>query len=135
MSFAFAVGYVLYTVVPAQGPVYTQVHATNLDLYYTGFVKTQLMDRTRIPRDCFPSLHACVSLIFLWYMLAHVRKSRALLARRSCCRSRSRAFICATTTSSTFSPGSCSVRSRSRWSVIFMRSHDRASCLAAFGVR
>ncbi|MEO8878091.1 MAG: phosphatase PAP2 family protein [Polyangiaceae bacterium] len=73
MTFALAVGYVLYTFVPAQGPVFTQTHTTSLDFYYMGGVKEQLMDRRRVPRDCFPSLHTCISLIFLWYAFKHIR--------------------------------------------------------------
>jgi hypothetical protein len=73
MTFSLAVGYILYTIVPAQGPVFTQHHEASLDLYYIGFVKEQLMDRTRVPRDCFPSLHTCVGLVFLYYLLKHVR--------------------------------------------------------------
>lgn len=72
-TFALAVGYVFYTLVPAQGPVFTQHHDVSLDFYYLGFVKDQLMDRTRIPRDCFPSLHTCMSLIFLYYSWKHAR--------------------------------------------------------------
>ncbi|MEO7113455.1 MAG: phosphatase PAP2 family protein [Polyangiaceae bacterium] len=73
VTFALAVGYTTYTFVPAQGPLYTLHFTTSLDFYYLGFVKTQLMDRTRIPRDCFPSLHTCLSLIFLWYAFKNVR--------------------------------------------------------------
>ncbi|HEX7663825.1 MAG TPA: phosphatase PAP2 family protein, partial [Polyangiaceae bacterium] len=72
-TFALSVGYVLYTIVPAQGPVFTQHHETSLDLYYMGFVKEQLMDRTRVPRDCFPSLHTCMGLVLLYYPLKYVR--------------------------------------------------------------
>lgn len=80
MTFALAVGYVLYTLVPAQGPVFTQHHGTSLDFYFMGVVKEELMDRRRIPRDCFPSLHTCISLIFLWYAYKHVRWLGYLLA-------------------------------------------------------
>ncbi len=72
-TFALAVGYVLYTLVPAQGPVFTQHHATSLDFYYMGVVKDELLDPKRIPRDCFPSLHTCISFVFLWYAFKHVR--------------------------------------------------------------
>ncbi|MGH7285490.1 MAG: phosphatase PAP2 family protein [Polyangiaceae bacterium] len=72
-SFALACGYVTYTFVPAQGPVFTLPHHVSLDFYYLGFVKEQLMDRTRVPRDCFPSLHTCMSLLFLYYAMKHVR--------------------------------------------------------------
>jgi membrane-associated phospholipid phosphatase len=73
MTFALAVGYFIYTLVPAQGPVFTQHHQTSLDFYYMGVVKDQLLDPKRIPRDCFPSLHTCISFVFLWYAYKHVR--------------------------------------------------------------
>lgn len=72
-SFALAVGYVTYTIVPAQGPLFTQRFSVSLDLYYMEWIKEQLMDRTRVPRDCFPSLHTCMSLVFLWGAWRHVR--------------------------------------------------------------
>jgi membrane-associated phospholipid phosphatase len=65
LSLALAVGYALYTVVPAQGPIFTQRFEVPLDGYYFQGMQEQLMDRYRVPRDCFPSLHTAVSLVFL----------------------------------------------------------------------
>jgi hypothetical protein len=79
-SFALAVGYVTYTLVPAQGPLFTQRFSVSLDLYYMAWIKEQLMDRTRVPRDCFPSLHTCMSLVFLWGAWRHVRPLGWVLA-------------------------------------------------------
>ena len=73
VSFALASGYIIYTFVPAQGPVFTLPHHASLDFYFLGFVKEELMDRTRIPRDCFPSLHTCMSFLFFYYAMKHVR--------------------------------------------------------------
>ena len=38
----------------------------SLDAYLGKRLKEQLMDRTRVPRDCFPSLHTGASLVLLW---------------------------------------------------------------------
>lgn len=73
-------GYILYTLVPAKGPIFTQTYSVSLNLYYTAWAKEQLMDATRIPRDCFPSLHTASSLVLLWGALRHVRKLGLVLA-------------------------------------------------------
>jgi membrane-associated phospholipid phosphatase len=73
-------GYILYTLVPAKGPIFTQTYSVSLNLYYTAWAKEQLMDATRIPRDCFPSLHTASSLVLLWGALRHVRKLGLILA-------------------------------------------------------
>jgi membrane-associated phospholipid phosphatase len=65
-TFALAVGYVGYTLVPAQGPLFTMHFDQSLDLYYLREAKVQLMDRLRVARDCFPSLHTCLSLTLFW---------------------------------------------------------------------
>ncbi len=62
-TFALAAGYACYTIVPAQGPLFTMRFEHDLDLYYLREVKLALMDRLRVARDCFPSLHTCVSLV------------------------------------------------------------------------
>lgn len=74
LCLALAIGYVFYNLVPAQGPLFTQTFEVKLDLYYTGTVKEQLMDATRISRDCFPSLHTGAALVLLVAALRHVRK-------------------------------------------------------------
>lgn len=73
LTLVLAVGYVLYGIVPAKGPLFTRRFDVSLDLYYVGWLKDQLMDRTRIPRDCFPSLHTAASLILLWATQRHAR--------------------------------------------------------------
>ncbi|CAN5767894.1 hypothetical protein BH09MYX1_BH09MYX1_34120 [soil metagenome] len=65
VALTLALGYVGYSIVPAQGPVFTTHFTTSLDLYYLAPVKEQLMDRLRVPRDCFPSLHTAASLTLL----------------------------------------------------------------------
>jgi membrane-associated phospholipid phosphatase len=66
LSLVLALGYIGYAMVPVVGPVFTQTFDRGLDLYYMAWLKEQLMDRTRIPRDCFPSLHTGASLTLLW---------------------------------------------------------------------
>jgi len=65
ITLTLACGYVGYTFVPAMGPAFTQRFSVSLDAYYFGWVKDELMDKYRVPRDCFPSLHTAVSLVFL----------------------------------------------------------------------
>lgn len=72
-ALVLASGYILYTVVPAQGPLFTQTFHVNIDVYYSGRMKHQLVELTRIPRDCFPSLHTGLSLVLLWGLWRHVR--------------------------------------------------------------
>jgi len=73
LSLTFAVGYIFYTIVPAQGPLFLDHFDVSLDAFLGARLKAQLMDRTRVPRDCFPSLHTGVSLILLWAAHRHVR--------------------------------------------------------------
>jgi membrane-associated phospholipid phosphatase len=73
ITLGLALGFLGYTLVPAMGPAFTQTFQVSLDDYYFKWVKEQLMDRYRVPRDCFPSLHTCVSLIFLWAARKHLR--------------------------------------------------------------
>lgn len=80
VCFTLASGYILYTLVPATGPMFTRTYSVSLDLYYTAWAKEQLMDATRIPRDCFPSLHTASALVLLWGALRHVRRLGLVLA-------------------------------------------------------
>jgi membrane-associated phospholipid phosphatase len=74
VTLALAVGYVFYTIVPAQGPLFLDHFDVSLDAYLGARLKAQLMDRTRVPRDCFPSLHTGVSLTLLWGAHRHARR-------------------------------------------------------------
>ncbi len=65
VALTLALGYVGYSLVPARGPVFTTHFDVSLDVYYLQPVKEQLMDRMRVPRDCFPSLHTAASLVLL----------------------------------------------------------------------
>jgi hypothetical protein len=73
VTFVLATGYVLYTVVPAQGPLFVGRFDVPLDGYYGDWIKRDLLDPTRVPRDCFPSLHTAVSLTLLWGAFRHAR--------------------------------------------------------------
>ena len=73
LTLTLAVGYVTYTVVPAQGPLFLDHFDVSLDAYVGNRLRAQLMDRTRVPRDCFPSLHTAASLVLLWGARRHVR--------------------------------------------------------------
>ncbi len=80
LTLTLAVGYVLYTVVPAQGPLFLEHFDVSLDAYLGARLKAQLMDRTRVPRDCFPSLHTAASLVLLWGAYRNERRLYRVLA-------------------------------------------------------
>jgi membrane-associated phospholipid phosphatase len=80
LSLVLAVGYVGYAMVPAVGPLFVEKFDRSIDLYYTGWIKAQLMDRTRVPRDCFPSLHTAASLTLLWECRRHLPRLAWVLA-------------------------------------------------------
>ena len=61
-----AIGYASYTFFPVKGPMFMQTFNIPLDLYYMKDFKALYMDRPRIDRDCFPSLHTAVSLVLLY---------------------------------------------------------------------
>lgn len=73
LTLTLAVGYVVYTIVPAQGPLFLDRFDVSLDAYLGWRLKAQLMDRTRVPRDCFPSLHTAASMVLLWGAHRNVR--------------------------------------------------------------
>jgi hypothetical protein len=73
ITLGLAIGFVGYTLVPAIGPLYTQTFTVNLDAYYFNWVREQTASN-RIARDCCPSLHTCISLLFLWGAYRHQRR-------------------------------------------------------------
>ncbi len=66
LALTLSLGYVGYTLVPVEGPVFAQSFSTDLSLYYMDAIKKAMIDRTRIRQDCFPSLHTAVSLVLCW---------------------------------------------------------------------
>ncbi len=73
-TFCFAIGYTLYSVIPVQGPLFTQTFNTPLDIYYLKPMKEALVDRARIERDCFPSLHTAITVICMSTAWTSLRK-------------------------------------------------------------
>jgi membrane-associated phospholipid phosphatase len=73
LTMTLALGYVGYTLVPAQGPLFLKTYAVPLDGYYGDWIKRDLLDPVRVPRDCFPSLHTAVSMVLSWGAYRHVR--------------------------------------------------------------
>jgi len=73
LTVTLAAGYVLYTVVPAEGPLFLDRFDVPLDGYYGDWIKRDLLDPHRVPRDCFPSLHTAVSLVLAWGAFRHAR--------------------------------------------------------------
>jgi hypothetical protein len=80
LTLTFAIGYITYTFVPAQGPLFVDHFAVNLDAYVGASLRAQLIDRSRVPRDCFPSLHTAISLTLLWGAFRHSRRLFWMLA-------------------------------------------------------
>jgi membrane-associated phospholipid phosphatase len=74
------IGVTLYVLFPAIGPLHTLSHLYTRDL--AGGLITDanrvLIDATRVPRDCFPSLHVAISALLLVYAW-RVSRSFALL--------------------------------------------------------
>ena len=68
-----SLGYIGYSLVPVRGPLSIHTFTTSLQLHYLDQVKTVLMDKTRINRDCFPSLHTAISLLLLWECWRYAR--------------------------------------------------------------
>lgn len=77
LTLTFMIGFIGYVIVPAIGPIYTMEFQTPLKLVFMQDFKDQLMDKTRIPRDCFPSLHTAITLIICY----HIKRHASLLAR------------------------------------------------------
>ncbi len=63
LTLTLCIGYLGYALIPAIGPIYTQNFSIPIDLVYMKSFKEVTMDRTRIDRDCFPSLHTAVTLL------------------------------------------------------------------------
>lgn len=77
--FAFYIGYVSYTLVPAVGPVYTLADTYTTSL--SGGALTELQHSVittqqdlNVPRDCFPSLHTAISCVMLYFVWRYRRK-------------------------------------------------------------
>jgi len=74
VTLTLAAGYATYTFMPAVGPAFTEKFSVDLHAYYFGWMKDELMDKYRVPRDCFPSLHTAISLVFLFHAYRYTRR-------------------------------------------------------------
>ncbi|MBL0386780.1 inositol phosphorylceramide synthase [Tumebacillus sp. ITR2] len=77
--FAFYVGYVSYTIVPAIGPLYSLADTYTTSLSGGGITEMQRAVVTsqqdmNISRDCFPSLHTAISCVMLYFVWTYRRK-------------------------------------------------------------
>jgi membrane-associated phospholipid phosphatase len=61
LTTTLALGYCGYALVPAVGPVHTQTFPVDLGIQFMKGIKEELMDHTRIEKDCFPSLHTAIT--------------------------------------------------------------------------
>ncbi len=71
LTLALMVGYIGYLIVPAIGPIFTMEFQQPLELVFMREIKEQFMDKTRIARDCFPSLHTAITLIICYHIKRH----------------------------------------------------------------
>lgn len=74
LALALAVGYVGYSIVPAQGPAYASHLIPPLDHMYFRAMRAAVIDPLKIRRDCMPSLHTCTSLLLFWGCWRHRRR-------------------------------------------------------------
>ena len=74
ITLCLALGFIGYTIVPARGPMFSEHFDVALNGYYLENIKEQLMDKYRAPRDCFPSLHTAVTLLFLIQLRGRANK-------------------------------------------------------------
>jgi hypothetical protein len=70
---SLAIGYTLYWVVPAVGPESSNSFDGPLRIEFFSKLKETTMDRTRIARDCFPSLHTAITWIVTVSAAKHMR--------------------------------------------------------------
>lgn len=68
--FTFYVGYFVYLLVPAIGPVFTVKYAHSVG----GISALFAQDNAFIARDCFPSLHTGISIVMLVHVWRHHRR-------------------------------------------------------------
>lgn len=71
---ALLLAYVSYSLLPVKGPMVVGTFTVPLDVYWLREVKETLMDAPRIPWDCFPSLHTCITLLFARAAWQHARR-------------------------------------------------------------
>lgn len=79
LCLSLAIGYMGYFYVPAIGPLYSLSFHSPLDLNLMKPIKEALMDHTRIPRDCFPSLHTAITLIVCYEIKKYGNKLMNLI--------------------------------------------------------
>jgi membrane-associated phospholipid phosphatase len=74
--FAFYIGYVCYTLVPAVGPIYALQDVYQVTLQggaITEFQQRVSTDDLSYPRDVFPSLHTAISCVMFYYVWKYRR--------------------------------------------------------------
>ncbi|KEO82820.1 phosphatase PAP2 family protein [Tumebacillus flagellatus] len=77
--FAFYIGYVSYTIVPAVGPLYSLADTYTTSLSGGAITEMQRAVVTsqqdmNVSRDCFPSLHTAISCVMLYFVWTYRRK-------------------------------------------------------------
>ena len=75
--FAFYIGYVCYTIVPAVGPLYALADQFTVSLSGGAITSMQVgvvVQPLATPRDVFPSLHTAMSCVMLYYIAVYRRR-------------------------------------------------------------
>jgi len=79
--FVQAIGCIGYILIPAIGPAYSfpeWYHISISGSVITDFTR-EFINKTRINRDCFPSLHAGLSTVFYFALLKQYKKTFILI--------------------------------------------------------
>lgn len=79
VTLCMGIGLITYSLVPVVGPMFFTQFEVPIDAQYVQSLKEALMDRTRIPRDCFPSLHTANTLLLCWAAFRSSRRAFWLL--------------------------------------------------------
>lgn len=74
ITLCMGIGLITYSLVPVVGPMFFTPFEVPIDAHYVQSLKEALMDRTRIPRDCFPSLHTANTLLLCWAVFRYSRR-------------------------------------------------------------
>jgi hypothetical protein len=74
VTLTLAVANITFTLIPVQGPLYTHPFAPDVRGHFFGALQVEFMERGRVPRDCFPSLHTALTLVMGWYVYRYSRR-------------------------------------------------------------
>jgi membrane-associated phospholipid phosphatase len=73
-TLCMGIGFITYSLVPVVGPMLHQSFDVPIHIQYVWDLKEALMDRARIQRDCFPSMHTANTLLFAYFVFCYSRR-------------------------------------------------------------